>query len=47
MKTVVQRVTRAAVRVDGEIVGVIVRGALLLVGVERGDSEADAESTAD
>jgi D-tyrosyl-tRNA(Tyr) deacylase len=46
MKTVVQRVTRAAVRVDGAVVGEIARGALLLVGVEKGDAEADAETTA-
>lgn len=46
MKTVVQRVSRAQVRVDGEIVGAIGKGALLLVGVERGDSEADADVTA-
>ena len=47
MKTVVQRVARAAVRVDGELVGTIGRGALLLVGVERGDTGADADATAD
>ena len=46
MKTVVQRVTRAEVRVDGEIVGRIERGLLLFVGVEKGDSEADADATA-
>ncbi len=47
MKTVVQRVSRAAVRVDGEVVGAIDRGALVLVGVQRGDSAADADATAD
>ena len=46
MKTVVQRVSRAQVRVDGEVVGRIDRGVMLLVGVERGDSEADAIATA-
>ena len=46
MKTVVQRVSRASVRVDGEIVGEIGRGVLALVGVERGDGPADAEATA-
>jgi len=46
MKTVVQRVTRAEVRVDGEIVGRIERGLLLFVGVEKGDAEADADATA-
>lgn len=46
MKTVVQRVARACVRVDGEIVGAIEHGALLLVGVERGDGLVDADATA-
>jgi D-aminoacyl-tRNA deacylase len=46
MKTVVQRVTRAEVRVDGEVVGRIERGLLLFVGVEKGDGEADADATA-
>jgi D-tyrosyl-tRNA(Tyr) deacylase len=46
VKTVVQRVTRAEVRVGGEIVGRIERGLLLLVGVEKGDGEADADATA-
>jgi len=42
----VQRVLRAAVRVDGETVGAIDHGALLLVGVERTDTPADAAATA-
>ena len=46
MKTVIQRVTRAEVRVDGAVVGRVDRGLLLLVGVEQGDSEADADVTA-
>src|SRR5580765_5370614 len=46
MKTVVQRVTRAEVRVGGEVVGRIERGLLLLVGVEKGDADADADATA-
>lgn len=46
MRTVVQRVTRAEVRVAGEAVGRIDRGLLLLVGVEQEDREADAEATA-
>ena len=45
MKTVVQRVTRAEVRVAGELVGKIERGLVLLVGVEKGDGEADADAT--
>jgi D-tyrosyl-tRNA(Tyr) deacylase len=46
VKTVVQRVRRAEVRVDGEVVGRIAAGAVLLVGVEKGDGEADADVTA-
>ncbi len=46
MITVVQRVARSEVRVAGELVGRIERGLLLLVGVERGDAEADADETA-
>jgi len=45
VKTVVQRVTRAEVRVDGNVVGAIGLGVMALVGVEKGDSEADAETT--
>lgn len=41
MRIVVQRVTRAAVRVDGEVVGSIGAGLLLLVGVEPGDEALD------
>lgn len=46
MRTVVSRVSRAEVRVDGQVVGQVGRGVLLLVGVERGDTEADALATA-
>ena len=46
MKTVVQRVTRASVRVGGEVIGEIGAGVMLLVGVEKGDVEADADVTA-
>jgi D-tyrosyl-tRNA(Tyr) deacylase len=46
VKTVVQRVERAEVRVAGAVVARIGRGVALLVGVERGDSEADADVTA-
>jgi D-tyrosyl-tRNA(Tyr) deacylase len=38
-----QRVTRAAVHVDGEAVGRIGAGLLVLVGVERDDTPAQAE----
>ena len=46
MIAVVQRVARAEVRVGGESVGRIDRGLLLLVGVERGDEDADADAIA-
>lgn len=38
-----QRVSHASVTVEGETVGAIGRGLLVLVGVERGDDEAKAE----
>mgnify|MGYP002713125882 CR=1 FL=1 len=38
-----QRVSEASVRVEGEVVGAIGPGLLVLVGVERGDGEAQAE----
>ena len=43
MKVVIQRVTSANVEVSGEIVGEIARGLLVLVGIEKGDGEAQAE----
>jgi D-tyrosyl-tRNA(Tyr) deacylase len=46
MKTVVQRVTRAHIRVDDEIVAEIGVGLVALVGVESGDTEADSVATA-
>ena len=46
MITAIQRVQRAKVSVDGVVVGEIDRGLLLFVGVEAGDSEADADETA-
>ena len=47
MRAVVQRVTRAAVRVDGEVVGRIDRpGLLALVGVTPGDGPAQVEVVA-
>ncbi len=46
MKIVLQRVQRAEVRVDGEVLGAIGRGVLLLVAVERGDGPADVRITA-
>jgi len=38
-----QRVSEASVTVDGEIVGAIDGGLMVLVGIERGDSEAQAD----
>lgn len=42
MRAVLQRVTRASVRVEGETVGEIAHGLVVLLGVGRDDSEADA-----
>lgn len=47
MRAVWQRAREAWVEVDGEEVGRIGRGALVLLGVEAGDSEADARYVAD
>ncbi len=47
MRTLVQRVARARVEVDGQTVGAIGRGLLLFVGVERGDGPEEARATAD
>jgi D-aminoacyl-tRNA deacylase len=42
VRAVLQRVTRASVRVGGETVGRVGAGALVLLGVARDDAEADA-----
>ena len=42
MRSVVQRVRHASVTVDGDIVGRIGRGFLVLVGAEHGDEPSDA-----
>ena len=42
MRAVVQRVTRASVAVDGQIVGSIDQGLCALIGVGKQDSEFDA-----
>ena len=47
MRAVIQRVSRAEVRVDGIVVGAVERGFLVLLGVARGDEEADAAALAD
>ena len=47
MRGVIQRVSAASVTVDGETVGEISSGLAVLVGVEEGDTEADANALAD
>ncbi len=43
MKAVIQRVLESSVSVDGKIVGSVGKGYMILVGVEKGDSEEDAD----
>src|ERR1700753_975442 len=47
MRLVIQRVRSAVVRVDGETVGAIGRGLLVLAGVKRGDGLAAAAAAAE
>ena len=47
MRAVVQRVSRAKVAVDGETVGAIGPGLLVLLGVGAGDTRADADYLAE
>ena len=47
MRAVVQRVTEAKVRIDGETVGAISDGLCVLLGVSVDDTEADADYIAD
>ncbi len=47
MKAVLQRVSRAKVTVAGQVVGEIGRGLLVMLGVEQGDTETDAQQLAD
>jgi len=42
MRAVVQRVSRASVSVEGEVIGAIGRGVVVLVGVTHGDTEEQA-----
>lgn len=43
MRAVVQRVTRASVTIDGEIVGEIGQGLVVLLGVAHDDTKQDAD----
>ena len=47
MKAILQRVARASVEVDNEVVGSIDRGFLILLGVEQCDDETEARVLAD
>ncbi len=46
MKVVIQRVTRAQVTVDNDVIGKIGQGYLVLLGVAQGDDKATAERIA-
>lgn len=43
MKIVIQRVSEASVKVEGEIVGKIGKGLMLLVGIDESDEKTDAD----
>ena len=43
MRAVVQRVSRASVKVNGEFTGKIAEGLLVLLGVAQEDAESDAD----
>src|SRR3954451_16253754 len=47
MRAVVQRVSRASVRVDGETIAAIGIGLLVLLGLAHEDTESDADYLAD
>jgi D-tyrosyl-tRNA(Tyr) deacylase len=47
VRAVVQRVSEASVRVDGEVKGAIGTGLVVLLGVQVADGEADATALAD
>ncbi len=47
MRAVVQRVSEAAVRIEGQVVGQIAAGLLVLLGVGQGDQESDADYLAE
>lgn len=43
MRAVIQRVTSASVAIEGEVVGAIDRGLLILIGKEEADAQEDIE----
>jgi D-tyrosyl-tRNA(Tyr) deacylase len=47
MRAVIQRVSRASVKVDGIVVGQIGKGLLVLLGIAQGDDEAAADYLAE
>ncbi len=47
MRALIQRVKEASVKIDGEIVGSIGNGMLILLGVKNGDTQAEADFLAD
>lgn len=47
MRALLQRVSHASVTVDGEVVGQIGQGLLVLLGVGQGDSEVQVKTLAD
>jgi D-tyrosyl-tRNA(Tyr) deacylase len=47
MRAILQRVSAAAVTVEGAVVGEIGQGLLVLLGVTEGDSEAEADMLAE
>ena len=47
MRALVQRVSKASVNIDGQVVSAIKQGLVVLIGVGRGDSEPDARYLAE
>jgi D-tyrosyl-tRNA(Tyr) deacylase len=47
MRALLQRVSRASVRVEGEVTGAIQAGLLVLLGCGQGDGDAEADALAD
>lgn len=47
MRALVQRVSKASVSIEGQLVSTIKQGLVVLIGVGKGDSEPDAQYLAD